>query len=66
MGSYETTWSNATELGNIVSTLDKANVDFSDGAGLDENGKHLTSGKDIKMHVKISNWNENIAMAKSH
>lgn len=41
-------------------------IDFSDGAGQDENGKHLTCGKDIKMNVKISNWNENIAMAKSH
>lgn len=116
VGSYETTWSNATVLGNSVSTLDEANVpfmlipqqleksgkafdkaylalkvnitmqggkvirdgwayigldtnwemgkhytytvDFSDGAGQDENGKQLISGKEMTLNVKITPWNE--------
>lgn len=105
VGSYETTWSNATVLSNSVSTLDEANapfmlipqqlekseqasgkaylalkvnitmqggkvirdgwayiglntnwemgkhytytLDFSDGAGQDENGKQIISGKEM-------------------
>ena len=31
-------------------------VDFSDGAGQDENGKQLISGKDIKLNVKLADW----------
>ncbi len=31
-------------------------VDFSDGAGQDENGKQLISGKDIKLAVKVADW----------
>ena len=31
-------------------------VDFSDGAGQDENGKQLLSGKDIKLNVKVAKW----------
>lgn len=116
VGSYETTWSTATELSSSVSTLDEANVafmllpqqleksekasekaylalkvnitmqggkvirdgwayiglntnwemgkhytysvDFSDGAGQDEEGKQLISGKDIKLNVKVAQWNE--------
>ena len=114
VGSYETTWSTATELSSSVSTLDEANVafmllpqqleksekasekaylalkvnitmqggkvihdgwayiglntnwemgkhytysvDFSDGAGQDEEGKQLISGKDIKLNVKVAPW----------
>ena len=114
VGSYETTWSTATELTSSVSTLDEANVafmllpqqleksekasekaylalkvnitmqggkvirdgwayiglntnwemgkhytytlDFSDGAGQDENGKQIISGKDIKLNVKVAPW----------
>ena len=33
-------------------------VDFSDGAGQDEEGKQLISGKDIKLNVKVAQWNE--------
>ena len=33
-------------------------VDFSDGAGQDEEGKQLTSGKDIKLNVDVAKWNE--------
>lgn len=116
VGSYETTWSTATELTSSVSTLDEANVAFmllpqqlekseiasekaylalkvnitmqggkvihdgwsyiglntnwemgkhytytvyfSDGAGQDETGKQLISGKDIKLNVKVAKWNE--------
>lgn len=116
VGSYETTWSNASVLTSSVSTLDEANVafmllpqqleksekasekaylalkvnitmqggkvirdgwayiglntnwemgkhytytlDFSDGAGQDEDGKQLISGKDIKLNVKVAQWNE--------
>lgn len=116
VGSYETTWSTATELTSSVSTLDEANVafmllpqqlekseiasekaylalkvnitmqggkvihdgwayiglntnwemgkhytytvDFSDGAGQDEEGKQLISGKDIKLNVKVAKWDE--------
>ena len=114
VGSYETTWSTASELTSSVSTLDEANVafmllpqqleksekasekaylalkvnitmqggkvirdgwayiglntnwemgkhytytlDFSDGAGQDENGKQIISGKDIKLNVKVAPW----------
>ena len=117
VGSYETTWSNASVLTSSVSTLDEANVafmllpqqleksdkasekaylalkvnitmqggkvirdgwayiglntnwemgkhytytvDFSDGAGQDENGKQLISGKDIKLNVKVAPWDAN-------
>lgn len=31
-------------------------VDFSNGAGQDENGKQLISGKDIKLNVKVADW----------
>ena len=116
VGSYETTWSNATELTSSVSTLDESNVafmllpqqleksdkasekaylalkvnitmqggkvirdgwayiglntnwemgkhytytlDFSDGAGQDETGKQLISGKEMVLNVKVSPWNE--------
>ena len=116
VGSYETTWSNASVLTSSVSTLDEANVafmllpqqleksekasekaylalkvnitmqggkvirdgwayiglntnwemgkhytytvDFSDGAGQDEDGKQLISGKDIKLNVKVAKWDE--------
>lgn len=116
VGSYETTWSTATELTSSVSTLDEANVafmllpqqleksekasekaylalkvnitmqggkvirdgwayiglntnwemgkhynyivDFSDGAGQDEEGNQLISGKDIKLNVKVAKWND--------
>ncbi|RHA81912.1 fimbrillin family protein [Segatella copri] len=34
-------------------------VDFSDGAGQDENGKQLISGKDIKLNVKVAPWDAN-------
>ena len=33
-------------------------VDFSNGAGQDEEGKQLISGKDIKLNVKVAQWNE--------
>ena len=116
VGSYETTWSNASVLTSSVSTLDEANVafmllpqqleksekasekaylalkvnitmqggkvihdgwayiglntnwemgkhytytlDFSNGAGQDEDGKQLISGKDIKLNVKVAKWDE--------
>ena len=116
VGSYETTWSNASVLTSSVSTLDETNVafmllpqqleksekasekaylalkvnitmqggkvihdgwayiglntnwemgkhytytvDFSDGAGQDENGKQLISGKEMVLNVKVSPWNE--------
>lgn len=116
VGSYETTWSNATVLSNSVSTLDEANapfmlipqqlekseqasgkaylalkvnitmqggkvirdgwayiglntnwemgkhytytLDFSDGAGQDENGKQIISGKEMVLKVKVTPWNE--------
>ena len=116
VGSYETTWSTATELTSSVSTLDESNVafmllpqqleksdkasekaylalkvnitmqggkvirdgwayiglntnwemgkhytytlDFSDGAGQDETGKQLISGKEMVLNVKVSPWNE--------
>ena len=116
VGSYETTWSTATELTSSVSTLDEANVafmllpqqleksdkasekaylalkvnitmqggkvirdgwayiglntnwemgkhytytvDFSDGAGQDENGKQIISGKEMVLKVKVTPWNE--------
>ena len=116
VGSYETTWSTATELTSSVSTLDEANVafmllpqqlekseiasekaylalkvnitmqggkvihdgwsyiglntnwemgkhytytvDFSDGAGQDEEGNQLISGKNIKLNVDVIPWNE--------
>lgn len=116
VGSYETTWSTATELTSSVSTLDEANVafmllpqqleksekasekaylalkvnitmqggkvihdgwayiglntnwemgkhytytvDFSDGAGQDENGKQIVSGKEMVLKVKVTPWNE--------
>ena len=114
VGSYETTWSTATELTSSVSTLDEANVafmllpqqleksekasekaylalkvnitmqggkvihdgwayiglntnwemgkhytyalDFSDGAGQDENGKQIISGKEMVLKVKVTPW----------
>ena len=114
VGSYETTWSTATELSSSVSTLDEANVafmllpqqleksekasekaylalkvnitmqggkvirdgwayiglntnwemgkhyaytlDFSDGAGQDENGKQIISGKEMVLKVKVTPW----------
>nr|WP_220431722.1 BspA family leucine-rich repeat surface protein [Segatella copri] len=31
-------------------------LDFSDGAGQDENGKQIISGKDIKLNVKVAPW----------
>ena len=31
-------------------------VDFSDGAGQDENGKQIISGKNIKLNVKVADW----------
>ena len=31
-------------------------VDFSDGAGQDEDGKQLISGKDIKLNVSVTPW----------
>ena len=31
-------------------------LDFSDGAGQDEEGKQLISGKDIKLNVKVAPW----------
>ena len=116
VGSYETTWSTATELTSSVSTLDEANVafmllpqqleksdkasekaylalkvnitmqggkvirdgwayiglntnwemgkhytytlDFSDGAGQDETGKQIISGKEMVLKVKITPWDE--------
>lgn len=116
VGSYETTWSNATELTSSVSTLDESNVafmllpqqleksekasekaylalkvnitmqggkvirdgwayiglntnwemgkhytytvDFSDGAGQDETGKLIISGKEMVLNVKVTPWNE--------
>ena len=115
VGSYETTWSTATELTSSVSTLDKSNVafmllpqqleksdkasekaylalkvnitmqggkvirdgwayiglntnwemgkhytytlDFSDGAGQDETGKQIISGKEMVLKVKVTPWN---------
>ena len=33
-------------------------LDFSDGAGQDENGKQIISGKNIKLNVKVAQWNE--------
>ena len=33
-------------------------LDFSDGAGQDENGKQLISGKEMVLNVKVSPWNE--------
>ena len=114
VGSYETTWSNATELTSSVSTLDESNVafmllpqqleksekasekaylalkvnitmqggkvirdgwtyiglntnwemgkhytytlDFSDGAGQDETGKQIISGKEMVLKVKVTPW----------
>ena len=114
VGSYETTWSTATELTSSVSTLDEANVafmllpqqleksekasekaylalkvnitmqggkvirdgwayiglntnwemgkhytytlDFSDGAGQDEEGKQIISGKEMVLKVKVTPW----------
>ena len=114
VGSYETTWSNASVLTSSVSTLDKANVafmllpqqleksdkasekaylalkvnitmqggkvirdgwayiglntnwemgkhytytvDFSDGAGQDEEGNQLISGKEMVLKVKVTPW----------
>ena len=114
VGSYETTWSTATELTSSVSTLDEANVafmllpqqlekseiasekaylalkvnitmqggkvihdgwayiglntnwemgkhytytlDFSDGAGQDEEGNQLISGKEMVLKVKVTPW----------
>ena len=116
VGSYETTWSNASVLTSSVSTLDEANVpfmllpeqleksdkasekaylalkvnitmqggkvirdgwayiglntnwemgkhytytvDFSDGAGQDETGKLIISGKEMVLNVKVTPWNE--------
>ena len=34
-------------------------LDFSTGAGQDENGKTIISGSEIKLKVNVSNWNEN-------
>ena len=34
-------------------------LDFSTGAGQDENGKAIISGSEIKLKVNVSNWNEN-------
>ena len=114
VGSYETTWSNASVLTSSVSTLDKANVafmllpqqleksekasekaylalkvnitmqggkvirdgwayiglntnwemgkhytytlDFSEGAGQDEDGKQIISGKEMVLKVKVTPW----------
>ena len=114
VGSYETTWSTATELTSSVSTLDEANVafmllpqqleksekasekaylalkvnitmqggkvihdgwayiglntnwemgkhytytvDFSEGAGQDETGKQIISGKEMVLKVKVTPW----------
>ena len=114
VGSYETTWSNATVLTSSVSTLDESNVafmllpqqleksekayekaylalkvnitmqggkvihdgwayiglntnwemgkhytytlDFSDGAGQDEEGNQLISGKEMVLKVKVTPW----------
>ena len=114
VGSYETTWSNASVLTSSVSTLDEANVafmllpqqleksekasekaylalkvnitmqggkvirdgwayiglntnwemgkhytytlDFSDGAGQDEEGKQIISGKEMVLKVKVTPW----------
>ena len=114
VGSYETTWSNASVLTSSVSTLDEANVafmllpqqleksekasekaylalkvnitmqggkvirdgwayiglntnwemgkhytytlDFSDGAGQDETGKQIISGKEMVLKVKVTPW----------
>ena len=116
VGSYETTWSNASVLTSSVSPLDEANVpfmllpqqleksdkasekaylalkvnitmqggkvihdgwayiglntnwemgkhytytvDFSDGAGQDETGKLIISGKEMVLNVKVTPWNE--------
>ena len=116
VGSYETTWSNASVLTSSVSTLDEANVafmllpqqleksekasekaylalkvnitmqggkvihdgwayiglntnweigkhytytvDFSEGAGQDETGKQIISGKEMVLNVKVTPWNE--------
>ena len=33
-------------------------VDFFDGAGQDENGKQIISGKEMVLNVKVSPWNE--------
>lgn len=33
-------------------------VDFSDGAGQDENGKQIISGKEMVLNVKVTPWNE--------
>ena len=33
-------------------------LDFSDGAGQDETGKQLISGKEMVLNVKVSPWNE--------
>lgn len=33
-------------------------LDFSEGAGQDEDGKQLISGKDIKLNVDVAQWNE--------
>ena len=114
VGSYETTWSNATVLTSSVSTFDESNVafmllpqqleksekayekaylalkvnitmqggkvihdgwayiglntnwemgkhytytlDFSDGAGQDEEGNQLISGKEMVLKVKVTPW----------
>lgn len=116
VGSYETTWSNASALTSSVSTLDESNVafmvlpqqleksdkafekaylalkvnitmqggkvirdgwahiglntnwemgkhytytvDFSDGAGQDETGKQIISGKEMVLNVDVAQWNE--------
>ena len=34
-------------------------LDFSTGAGQDENGKAIISGSEIKLKVNVSDWNEN-------
>ena len=35
-------------------------LDFSTGAGQDENGKTIISGSEIKLNVSVTPWNENI------
>lgn len=35
-------------------------LDFSTGAGQDENGETIISGSDIKLNVSVTPWNENI------
>ena len=36
-------------------------LDFSNGAGQDDNGKDIISGKDIKLNVSVTPWNEKAA-----